>query len=364
MNLKPNILNCRPLGRAVSPLTAAHSQVSDGAHGVTRPTGLIGNRKSEIGNGFTLVEILMVVVLLSLIVLALMAVFNSTQAAFRAGITQTDVMEGGRSVMGLIQSDLEQMTPSFGQSNSFLNIVNGIAKGGGNAGYQDSIPASNAPVNMAVVLNQYQFQSGLQPLLQSLAGSSSNRVNVLQKFFFLTRRNTTWTGVGYFVDTSSTNYFNPLYRFTMTTNVAAANAPWGLYGTFLTNSVLPVPVSATNLSLSHLVDGVVHLTVRAYDPRGYWMTNGYPFGYTNLAKNAYFAQPTPGFSEVGCYLFSNTLPAAVSIELGVLEDRAIQRAESIGNPVIQSNYLAQQAAKVHLFRQRIPIRNVDPSAYQ
>ena len=64
---------------------------------------------------FTLIEILVVVVLMSFIVLALMAVFNSTQAAFRASLTQTDVLEGGRSVMGLIKSDFESMTPSFGQ---------------------------------------------------------------------------------------------------------------------------------------------------------------------------------------------------------------------------------------------------------
>lgn len=307
-------------------------------------------------HAFTLVEILMVVVLLSLIVLALMAVFNSTQAAFRAGITQTDVMEGGRSVMGLIKSDLEEMTPSLGQSNIDLT-----------GGYYGFVP-TNAPVNFTVQLNQYQFQSGSDPLAQSLAGSSSNRVNVLQKFFFITRQNTTWTGVGYFVDTASSNYFNPLYRFAMTTNVAAANAPWGLYGAFLTNSLLPVPVNATNLGLSHLVDGVVQLTVRPYDPDGYWMTAttniywyaGTSHGTTN--RNVWFAAPAWG--EVGCYMFSNTVPAAVSLELGVLEDRAIQRAESIGIPVTQSNYLAQQAAKVHLFRQRIPIRNVDPSAYQ
>jgi type II secretory pathway component PulJ len=43
--------------------------------------------------------VLVVVSLLSLIVLALMAVFNSTQRAFRASITQTDVLEGGRATM-------------------------------------------------------------------------------------------------------------------------------------------------------------------------------------------------------------------------------------------------------------------------
>jgi hypothetical protein len=62
-------------------------------------------------------------------------------------------------------------------------------------------------------------------------------------------------------------------------------------------------------------------------------------------------------------MFSNTLPASVEIQLGMLEDRTLQRAQSISG-LTQSNYLAQHAGQVHLFRQRIPIRNVDPSAYQ
>ena len=63
-------------------------------------------------------------------------------------------------------------------------------------------------------------------------------------------------------------------------------------------------------------------------------------------------------------MFSNTLPASVEIQLGVLEDRTLQRAESIPDSNTRSNYLAQHAGQVHLFRQRILIRNVDPSAYQ
>ena len=65
------------------------------------------------------------------------------------------------------------------------------------------------------------------------------RTNVLENFFILTRQNTTWTGVGYVVDTTSTNYFNPLYRFSMSTNVMAAD-PTVLYNNFLTNAVLPI----------------------------------------------------------------------------------------------------------------------------
>ena len=308
-------------------------------------------------SGFTLVEILVVVVLLSFIIVALMAVFNSTQAAFRAGVTQADVLEGGRGVMGLIKNDLEVLTPSFGQSNVDFSGT-----------YLTFIP-NNAPVNVCVIANQYQYQTNALPLIQSLTGSSNPnilRTNVLEKFFILTRQNTTWTGTGYVVDTTSTNGFNPLYRFTASANVSAQNMPWGmLYTNFLANTVLPV--LPTNATLSHLIDGVVHLTVRAYDPNGYWMTNPVNFTRSDIyhqhkQKRLVFG---PAWGEAGFYMFSNTLPATVQVELGVLEDRTLQRALSLRDSAIaQSNYLAQQAGKVHLFRQRFWIRNVDPSAYQ
>jgi hypothetical protein len=274
------------------------------------------------------VEILVVVVLMALIVLALMAVFSSTQAVFRASITQTDVLEGGRSVMGLVKSDLEGMTPSFG--------------------------VSNGAVNFCVTNNQYQYQAQSAPLVQSLAGSGYQRTNVLEKFFILTRQNMTWTGVGYMVNTASTNYLNPLYRFSITTNVTATNVPAVLYTNFL---------KASFTNMSHLMDGVVHLTVHAYDPNGYWMTNTTEIYGGRFVTNQNVRFIPPALGEVGFYMFSNALPASVEINLGVLEDRTLQRAQSISG-LTQSNYLAQHAGQVHLFRQRFPIRNVDPSAYQ
>ena len=51
--------------------------------------------------------------------------------------------------------------------------------------------------------------------------------------------------------------------------------------------------------------------------------------------------------------------------MGVLEDRTLQRAESLSaSPAAEDKYLAQQAGAVHIFRQRVSIPNVDPSAYQ
>ncbi len=286
----------------------------------------------------------MAITLLSLIVLALMAVFNSTQTAFRSSVTQTDVLEGGRAAIDVMTSDLRQMSPSLGNRSAVFN------------GYS-TLPVSQ-PVNFYVNTNSNQ------PLVQSLPGTFSpntRRTNVLEDFFVLSRGNLNgspaWVAVGYAVYPPSATYLNPLYRFYMTTNVAAANPQ-----TLFTNFTLAVQ-NGSITNGSHLLDGVVNLTVHAYDTNGVWMTNGYAFGYTNIPKNMLILPSALG--ETGFCMFSNTLPAAVEIELGVLEDRTLQRADTWPNGSSQqSNYLAGAVGKVHIFRQRVTIPNVDSSAYQ
>jgi prepilin-type N-terminal cleavage/methylation domain-containing protein len=303
----------------------------------------IVNRKSKIVNGFTLVEVMVVIVLLSLIVLALMAVFNSTQTAFRASVTQAGVLEDGRATMDLIASDLRAMAPSDGS----YRIVNGV-------------PASGAVNFYAAVMN---YASPPSPLFQPMVGGNSTRANVLETFFILSRGNAngvpTWYGVGYAVGTNApSGSLYPLYRFATNHPVAAGDPALIFtrdFAGFLTNLT----------SGSHLMDGVVSLTVLPSDPNGYGMTSLYQVEddewVTN--RNVLFLQPLYG--QTGFIMFSNTLPAAVQIEMGVLEDRALQRAESLsGSLLAQSNYLAGCAGQVHVFRQRVSIPNVDPAAYQ
>ena len=43
---------------------------------------------------------------------------------------------------------------------------------------------------------------------------------------------------------------------------------------------------------------------------------------------------------------------------------AIARAFAREKALVVVNYLAEQVGKVQVFRQRIPIRNVDPSVYR
>jgi len=143
-----------------------------------------------------------------------------------------------------------------------------------------------------------------------------------------------------------------------------------------------VPGSVASIAVSNRIcDGVVHLRLRAF------ATNGFPlFGDSlNLANtNACFRTNslTTGYSLVRQTLTvrnvtypdnwsslkfaSNAVPAAVEIELGLLEQYAWERYNSIGNPAARLAYLQRDetASRVHLFRQRIPIRNVDPLPYQ
>ena len=292
-------------------------------------------------SAFTLIEVLVVVVLMSFIILALMAVFDSTQKAFRASLTQTDVLEGGRSAMGLIKSDLEGMTPSF------LNML--------------YFPPSSysSPNFYAAVSNSF---------MQPLFGSSASRANVMEDVFFITRENQTWKGVGYFVRSNiltSGMVGTPgvLYRFETNNSVAQfAQNPGAMFGTFDQARLGNLPNVPTN-GISRILDGVMAFKVRAYDTDGIWITtNVVVNGTTNV-----LADPTNSLTAgepQDIYIYSNALPASVEIELGVLEDRPLQRVESIGNSIAQSKYLAQQAGKVHVFRQRVWIRNVDPSAYQ
>ena len=73
--------------------------------------------------------------------------------------------------------------------------------------------------------------------------------------------------------------------------------------------------------------------------------------------------------EIGFYLFrSNAVPAFVELELGILEQQAWERYKSLPllvqpPPTPRSDFLQQQGGRVHLFRQRVAIRNVDFTAY-
>lgn len=273
----------------------------------------------RVNEGFSLVEILVVTALLSVIVLGLVAMFGQTQRAFRAGLTQTDVLDSGRLVMDMLGQELVQLAPSrqFGTANFYAEIPPPLV---------------------------------YQPLLQVLPGGGQ-RTNVLMDLLFLTLENRRWNAIGYRV-ADPAGGGGTLYRY------AATNlGPEDL------RPQLVRFITAPLTNLNRVADGVIHFRVRAYDTNGWWITADLPGNVNRQKSDIRISGLVPG--EVGLYVFkSNAVPAAVEIELGVVERRIWERAMSIPTATARRAFLEQQAGGTHLFRQWVQIPMVDVTAYQ
>ena len=316
-------------------------------------------------HAFTLVEILITVALLAIMTVGLFAVFGQVQRAFRSGMAQSDRLEAGRAVTELLPREFEQIIPS---GAPYPNGVNFYAR----------------------VLDS-------KPLTQSLPGTSIMRTNLLQDCFILLRQNQTWVGIGYCVRTSDANghLYLPetgsgsgqmgvgsLYRYSATLNVLRSDGlpadPSQLFSNFVTYAAQP----GSTLISNRICDGVVHFYLGTYATNGFPIVFGTRSG-TNVAwfrPDAFSVNPfyitvrdaltVPNYSYPGnlaaLYFLSNAVPASVELQLGILEQPSFERYNSIGAPAARLAYLQREeiSGRVHLFRQRIPIRNVDPSAYQ
>ena len=275
--------------------------------------------------------------LLSVIMLGLLMMFNQTERVFRSSMTQVDVLESGRVAARLLARELEQITPCY-QTNR--NFFSGLLPG--------------------------------QPLVMPLPGNNSaGRTNLLEDVFLLTRENLTWTGIGYFVRVETNNvlrfpvepvYGNQqvlggqLYRFEESLPVSDAAAPYQLYSDFFNVQARNGALATNSATTARVADGVVHFKVRAYDPNGVWLTR---------STNNILVVSNALVSDISLYQFrSNAVPASVEFELGLLEDRVWERYKSLPVATARYNYLTNQVGRVHVFRQRVAVRCVDPSAYQ
>lgn len=317
----------------------------------TRPDSIsaFGNAPDrEIGApAFSLVEILVVIALLSFIVFGLLAMFTQTQRAFRTGLTQSDVLESGRLVTDMIVREIEQTAPANQTGMNFYA----------------SMPYNNA----------------IRPFLQALPGNPAplRRTNLLHDIFFVAQRNQDLVGIGYFVRVNNpTNGAlnlsrfgaGTLYRFEMQTNAM-------IYSSYPRRMDLVDHMrdqfnqaKLSEFRATKVADGVVHFLVRAFDTNGLRiLENRFPEGSYPIAAytDEFDSNPNLIAGEIEVYEFSsNAVPATVELELGILEDRAWQQFRAQPTFTAQSNFLFNAAGRVHVFRQRIPIRNVDPVAYQ
>lgn len=303
---------------------------------------------------FSLVEVLIVTAMLSVIILGLVAMFGQTQRAFRLGMTQVDVLEGGRMAMDLLRRDLEQMAPA-GQPR-----------------------VGRLPSNIPVLQPNFAtYMPDFAPLTQALPGSNQRRTNLLYDVFLITRRNQDWVAVGYFVRMA-----NPVTG-ALSLPMASVPSPTMMAGTLFRFETNAPPLSGRTIGqmydefakatlhasrASRIFDGVLHLRVRTYN------TNGNPILYdrgpygvsasgTQTNVTIVLSDILPG--EVAqSFFLSNAVPASVHLELGVLEDDAWERYLALPDALSRYRYLTNLTGRVHLFHQRVNVRNLDPNAYR
>lgn len=331
---------------------------------------------------FTLIELMIAIGLLSLIVLGLLAVFNQTQKAFRTGMTQTDILESGRAAMDLMAREVQELTPS---------------------GYPYIVVRGSwyASTNFFV-----EPSPGFAPFLQEVTDNYLPRTNVIQRFFFLSKVNQDWIGTCFQVIPDDANgCIGTLYQIQATNysrqgpmsvsgsiryaaNIAVLNAANGLG---VTNVPYLDPVCngwVTNY-VNPIADGIIYFRARAFSTNGFLIvtnatgapgTNGMfvltysalglPI-YTNVWDTSVYGsgsysggyRGTWDVQQAAAYFMKEAVPAAVEIEMGILETPILKRYQSIPIPAAQRSYLSNNIAAVHLFRQRIGIHNVDFTAY-
>ena len=296
---------------------------------------IIFQQKFRARSGLTLVEMMVATTLLVVMMLGLTAMFNQTQRAFRGGLKQVDVLEGGRAIMDLVTRDIEQAVTT---------------KAPGNFSIYSTLPPGST------YLIQNTVSNGIPAPL---------RTNLLYEMFFY-NYSSYWSALGYRVldpkDVDSTSLtYGTLYRFS--TNFSDFNANVGNehLTTFFKN-----PSVLTNQSLTRVADGVVHFRVVFYDAAGKLIPLPEADGSIYYDGSGAATNVPPGVladkfvaalpNEPRVIFLENTLPALIEIELGIMDPQTLEQARSIPD-VNRSAFLAKQASKVHIFRQQIAIRN-------
>jgi prepilin-type N-terminal cleavage/methylation domain-containing protein len=295
--------------------------------------------------GFSLLEVMLAVAIMGVIVASLYAVFNQTQRALRSNVDQVDVLEGGRATMELIMRELADMSASgyVGEMNFSAGIPPLLSESGGAVAktirrYYAVSRESDYPKDLA----------GFRPSYQGLS-MQQNRTNLLQEAYWFRRVGNVHQGKSLRV-INARNGIGTLARY----EFAITNPPRHRLDLF-SNVAL---AAATNYA--QMLDGVIHLRFTTYDQNGFpilpapWNTNI----YWGIDRTNEPAAPT----ETRVQFLSNALPAFVEVELGVIEPTALTRFRAFpAESAFARDFLSNRVGQVHLFRQRVPIRQ--SSAY-
>jgi prepilin-type N-terminal cleavage/methylation domain-containing protein len=302
-------------------------------------------------NGFSLVEMMVVMAMLSVIVLGLYSVFSTIQRALISNNAQVDVLENGRTTLDLVGREIEGAV-AWGRRDT--NVF---------------LPHLWTRID-------YRNPDNQRPYTQIL-NDGTVRTNLLQECFFLSRSNNWWMGNGFFVATPTNSTYlgtnevwqsgvGTLYHFISSSTPPTIRLT---SNTFYTLNYAYQQSKTNALQAFPVADGITHFRLRPYDSWGRLMTNNWR---TFLSNGVYFTYPNtnivaqPDLASEGVvtdyrwYFLSNSLPDYLELELGVVKPYILQRMRSIPSPAAQRAYLTNQAGAVSLFHKMIPLRNAQP----
>lgn len=329
-------------------------------------------RTRAIARAFSLLELLVAMGLLSVVVLALYAMFDQTQKALHASIGQVDVMEAGRSALDLIARDIERA-----QSPNLLPTTN--ASGG---------IVTN--INLAIRKKDFTETSGLPFVPPGSIDSLHNEFPLNELFFLTPNQGNQWNAAGYFVANIAAANKEPdenlgtLYRYQendlygnviseSSRGADAAQRFLAFYRTGKTESkgngsqrlenhdFITANYRLTNST--RVIDNVLFFHVLPFAGGGVPIDRHAPYDFFT---NAYYSN----FYAGGIILTNRTLdapvtttlfmgsamPSALEVELGVLSPRLWTQYTNQANFQLKTDFLAKHAADVLVFRQRIPLR--------
>lgn len=308
--------------------------------------------------GFSLLEMLISIGILSVLILALYSLFDQTQKALRANINQVDVSEGGRSVMDLVARDVARARSVGINTNLIIDPKRAVIE-------QFIQPGTNLVV--------IRTTGGLfGPAWRSVFGDEGRRSTMLHELFYLVEQQPgRWVGAGLFVagdnPQSTAQGLGTLWRYEDMNPVSARGARAGEQVALLNNRFLNNTTYRTNY-VSRLMDGVVFFRVTPFGPQGQPLDDQLLREVQNANANSPFPFPIPAgvvigpnnappaFPINGTFFKNRSLPNALEIELGILPTQLVDQYRVLDDvPAVRNRFLTNNAANVLVFRQRIPL---------
>lgn len=283
--------------------------------------------------GFTLVELLIAMTILSLMVVLTASLLSSVSQAWISGQQQVETFQDGRAILNLIARDLSQAVISprlqFIQNSGNLNgLLTAPASQVGNSEglFWQSVSTSDALGNVNEVgyyLTQRTDATGLQHF-------------ELQRFFvppadpYQPRGNPPVANPAYHIYDSP----SPVYYNSTSTTILP---PWlNLAGRTLDPTGTRTDFEYASSTVS---DGIVGLWIRCLDRNGDpipWLSQADPNAAPiTFNSKAYFQPAIAGqassfrYTNVGSTAQGNQLPKAVEITIITVDSRVFQRRPSV-----------------------------------